>query len=377
VNAVSDGPAPRIALVLKGDPSLPSTWSGVPFKLGAGLRSIGCEVVPIDAEIPREGGIGRRLGMTWADRDASRVFAGASRLVASRRLRAAGRVDGIVMLGSSHSVSTKAPTVTFEDMTVVQAMRQAGDPDYQGVSDRAASHWRARQQRNYERCRACCAAANWAAESIRSDYGVPASKVHVVGFGHNVEMDKPERDWSAPRFIFVGGDWARKRGEAIVEAFATVRQAHPEATLDLVGGHPPIDADGVVGHGGLSLGSEEGQAKYRDLLRQSTCFVMPSSFEPLGIAFLDASTAGIPSIGTTSGGAIDAIADTGRAVDPGDQPGLVKAMLELCDPDLARELGDRARLRSDLYTWQAVAERVLRAIEPEGAEVDRLAEFLA
>ena len=103
---------------------------------------------------------------------------------------------------------------------------------------------------------------------------------------------------------------------------------------------------------------------------------MPSSFEPLGIAYIDASTAGIPSIGTTSGGAIDAIADTGRAVDPSDQPGLVNAMLELCDPDLARELGDRARLRSDLYTWQAVAERVLRAIEPEGVEVDRLAEFI-
>ena len=240
MNAVSDRPAPRIALVLKGDPSLPSTWSGVPAKLGAGLRSIGCEVVPIDAEIPREGGIGRRLGMTWADQDASRVFAAASGLLASRRLRAAGRVDGVVMLGSSHSLSTKAPIVSFEDMTVAQAMRQGGDPDYQGVSERSASHWRARQQRNYERCRACCAAANWAAESIRSDYGVPAPKVHVVGFGHNVEMDKPERDWSVPRFIFVGGDWARKRGEAIVEALQN-GQAGPSPGDARPGRRPSAD----------------------------------------------------------------------------------------------------------------------------------------
>lgn len=375
VSETEDRPTGRIALVLQGDPSLPGSWSGVPASLGSGLRDAGCEVVPIDAEVPHGGGIGRILKMSWADQAASRAFAAASGFIASRRLRAAGPVDGVVMMGSGYEISTEAPVVTFEDMTVAQARRQ-GDPAYEAISDAAVARWRARQQRTYERCRGCCAASNWAADSIRDDYGIPDSKIHVVGFGHNVEMEKPDRDWGTPRFLWVGADWSRKNGAAILEAFRQVRSGHPEATLDLVGAHPEVDQDGVTGHGRLALGSAQGQREYADLLRRSTCYVMPSSYEPLGIAYIDAATAGMPSIGTASGGAIDAIADGGVVVDPSDRDALVRAMVELCDPKTARELGDRARERSDLYTWRAVSERVLRALRPAGIDLERLAPFI-
>ncbi|MGH3430191.1 MAG: glycosyltransferase family 4 protein, partial [Mycobacteriales bacterium] len=333
-------PNARIALVLQGDPSSPGTWSGVPASLGHGLEAVGCEVVPIDAEIPAGGKIANALKMSWADRSASRFFAAGSGFVSKRRLRAAGPVDGVVIMGSGSSIATEAPLVTFEDMTVVQARREGGQ-SYDALSDAAVSRWHARQRRNYERCSSCCAASNWAADSIRDDYGVPDSKIHVVGFGHNIEMEKPSRDWNTPRFLWVGSDWKRKNGAAIVEALRTVRGVHPDATLDLVGAHPEVDAEGVIGHGRLPLGSPQGQREYLDLLRRSTCYVMPSVYEPLGISYIDAATAGIPSIGTTSGGARDAIDDNGRLVDPSDPEALTRAMIELCDPATARDLGDR------------------------------------
>lgn len=370
-------PRARLALVVKGEPRDPRTWSGVPSKLADALEGIGCEVVSVNAEVPRAGTLRHRLKMTWADQEASPAFAAASGAVVRARLARAGRVDGAIALDSGYLIGARVPVVSYDDMTVAQALQQGDDPVYQGLAPRAAARWRGRQQKIYESCHACCAAARWAAESIEADYGVPRGKIHVVGFGHNVEMEVPERDWSVPRFLFVGGDWQRKRGDAIVAAFAQLRETHPEATLDLVGGHPPIEAPGINAHGKLPLGSESGQETYYELLRNSTCYVMPSSFEPLGIAYLDAATAGMPCIATTSGGARDAVDGSGLLVDPGDGPALLRAMTELSDPATAKRMGEAARRHSDLYTWQAVAERVLRSFDLPGVDNERLADYIA
>jgi hypothetical protein len=57
-------------------------------------------------------------------------------------------------------------------------------------------------------------------------------------------------------------------------------------------------------------------------------------------------------------------------------PELLDAMRELAKPGRARELGALAHDRSRLFTWQAVAERLLRALGLPGMNVEDLAEFL-
>jgi Glycosyl transferases group 1 len=357
----------RVALVLQGDPTRPGAWSGVPAGLTSGLRAVGCEVVLVDASFRGADRLAHRLRMSWADQASSRAFAAGNGVAAGRRLRAAGPLDGVVMIGSGYSLSSEAPIVTFEDMTVAQAVRQP-EPVYEALAAPAVRRWQARQRRNYEGSVACCVSSAWAGRSVQEDYGVPATKVHVVGFGSNVEMEPVERDWTSPRFLFVGADWMRKRGAAVLEAFAEVRARHPEATLDLVGRHQPVEAEGVTDHGVLPLGTEAGNRQYVELLEAATCLLMPSVFEPFGIAHLDAAVAGIPSIGSTVGGAEDAIGGCGRVVDPGDRGALVQAMTALADPETARELGLRARSRTDTIRWPAVAERVLQALQSGSQE---------
>lgn len=352
----------------QGDPTRAGLWSGVPVGLTSGFRAVGCEIVPINAEFLGSGRIARELHMTWADQATSRAFAAAFSVTANRRLRAAGPLDGVVMIGTSYSLSTKAPIVTFEDMTVAQALRQP-DSVYSTLDSTAAKRWQSRQRRAYERSHRCCVTSRWVAESLRDDYGVPDAKVRVVGLGSNLEVEPVARDWGTPRFLFVGVDWERKRGAAVLEGFVVVRERYPEARLDLVGDHPAVDAEGVTGHGLLPLGSEEGERQYAELLSRATCLLMPSTFEPYGIAYLDAAAAGVPSVGTTVGGAPDAVGDCGRVVDPGDLEALFRAMLELADPETARELGARAHARSRTCTWRAVAERVLAALEEPPVEV--------
>jgi glycosyltransferase involved in cell wall biosynthesis len=184
----------------------------------------------------------------------------------------------------------------------------------------------------------------------------------VVGMGHNVPEQDVDRDWETPRFLFIGIDWERKRGPAVLAAFSELIERYPSARLDLVGGIPPVDQPGVTSHGRLSFADPEEGAKLAALLGESTCLVMPSSFEPFGIAHLDAGAAGVPSIGTTNGGAATAIGDGGVLVDPGDPGALLEAMLDLCDPQTAKSLGARAREHARHYSWQAVAERVIAAL---------------
>jgi glycosyltransferase involved in cell wall biosynthesis len=103
---------------------------------------------------------------------------------------------------------------------------------------------------------------------------------------------------------------------------------------------------------------------------------MPSHHEAMGLVYAEASCTGIASIGTKAGGGYQIIGHTGRVVDPDDDAAIVDAMRELAEPARARELGALAHERSRLFTWQAVAERLLRALRLPGMRVEDFAGFL-
>ena len=204
---------------------------------------------------------------------------------------------------------------------------------------------------------------SWARRSVIEDYGVPAGKVHVTGVGSNHVPRKVERDWSRPRFLFVGREWERKNGPALVRCFARLREELPEAELHLVGQHPRMTAPRVVDHGPLRQDVADERTRLRELFDAATCFVMPSLFEPSAIVYTEAAAAGLPSIGTVVGGSEDLVGDGGVSVDPTSDEEIFAAMRRFADPATAREAGARAAERSHLFVWRKVAERLLRALD--------------
>ena len=370
----------RIGVAFPGDPSKRATWSGTPSGVMRGLAESGVEPVAIQAEPPpliRAAALtavtirylrpGRDLkavalrgrAAAWA----SPTIAAVNSWAAPRRLRHAGRLDGIVQIGTGYTLETDIPIATFEDMTIAQTRgRGHAYAGWSDISQRAFDARVARQRRVYEQAVACCLTSRWAAESVIDDYGITPSKVHVVGVGRNHTAPATDRDWSSPRFLFVGMDWPRKNGDGVVRAFARVREAITGARLDLVGGHPPIDAPGVTGHGILRMDDPDQHAKLERLFGEATCFVMPSFSEASAIAYVEAGAAGLPSIGTTAGGSDYLIGDGGVVVDPHDGEALLGAMLRLADPETAEHMGAAARQRADLFTWPEVARRLVRAL---------------
>ncbi|HEY4895707.1 MAG TPA: glycosyltransferase family 4 protein [Solirubrobacteraceae bacterium] len=381
-----------------GDPEDPTASSGWPASVLRALREIADRVVavsdtpedrrgraalaagaltglrPADLRRPR-----RARGRLWTVAHASLPYAAARAHSVGVQLAGAGQLDGLVQNGGDYRAPGALPMVTYQDSTVVQAAKAYPWPHLRGLSQGQIDGLVRRQRAAYESAVGCCTFSRWVADSIISDYGIAAYKVHVIGLGSNgsfAETGQSERQWSTPRFLFVGFDWVRKNGALVLDAFAEVRQHFPDARLDLVGGHPRVDMDGVEGHGLLAMNDPAERARLTALYREATVFVMPSQHEPAGTVHVEAAAAGIPSIGTSNGGAATCIGEAGYVVDPRQPRELFDAMLKLCDPATAERLGALGRQHAKQFTWPKVAERLIRALNIPGVDLSGFADFL-
>jgi hypothetical protein len=371
--------APAVAVVAVGDPRSPGTWSGVTAGICGALDELGVTTHALDLTLPP--GLEQAALVVAAagtrnryDAEGAALTMRLRGLLARRRLRGMD-VDGVIQIGTTVTVPRGVPHVTLEDMTLCQGA--TAHPVFSRMSARGIEGWEKRRAGIYSQTRMCAVASHWAGESLRADYGLPSERIAVVGFGATHRAHPSDRVWEKPRFLFVGIDWERKGGPLVLRAFARLRREHPDAVLDVVGGHPPIAEPGVTGHGVLSHGRPRERDVLVGLFARATCLVMPSLVEPFGIVYVEAGAAGVPSIGSSVGGASDAIGtDGGLVVDPTDEEALLAAMLRLADGETARRMGEAARRRSESYTWTGVAERLLRALGLPAADGRPLAELL-
>jgi glycosyltransferase involved in cell wall biosynthesis len=350
----------RIALVYPSVGRGTVDWSGIPAGLARGLEALGHGPLHVPLGMPL---VLRRAADALAlARYRRRGLGAMTTLAVRRRTHVAHRrrvpADALVLMGTTFEIPRTIPYVTYDDMTVPQFAR------LQRLPDAVTRPWRARQARALEDAVACCVTGTWVADSLVADYGIDPARIATVGIGANtVSAPVDDRDWSTPRFLFVGVDWERKGGGRVVDAFRDVRRAIPTATLELIGRVPQITEPGVTVHGWLDMRTTTGRDALLAAYRRATCFVMPSRFEPFAIVHAEAGMAGIPSIGTTEGGVAEVIGPGGTTVEPGDHEALVRAMTTLADPDTARRLGELARPHAERFTWERVALRILHQLD--------------
>jgi len=107
-----------------------------------------------------------------------------------------------------------------------------------------------------------------------------------------------------------------------------------------------IDALGLQGHVQL-LGAIDAD-QVRERLIQAHVFVLASWHEPLGVAYMEAMSCGVPTIGTDAGGVTELITDgvSGLLVPPKAPDALAGAILRVAaDSELAQKLGIGGRAR--------------------------------
>ncbi|MEU8263462.1 glycosyltransferase family 4 protein [Micromonospora sp. NPDC048999] len=372
------------------DPLSPANWSGIPAGLASGMVAHGADVVPIGTAMPPA----LRGAVAALSRSTGRRGEVAERMAVARwvrtralaaRFAAAGPLDAVVAMGNEMhdlpralaSLGPSVPLATFDDATMAQQIRDPwSDVSLAKIPARLFDRAMACQRAANRAAAVCCVSTRWAATSCEADFGVPPERIAVVGMGHRPRWSAAcgDRDWSAPKYLFVGAEWQRKNGDAVLAAFAAVRREFPTATLDVVGDHPRIDQHGVTTHGFLARDDAAAQSRLDRLYAEATCFVLPSRYDAAGIAYLEAASAGLAVIATTRGGAPEMVGDGAVTVDPFDSSALPVAMRALADPATARARGAEALRRAELCSWEAVAGRVLGALHDAPATPSRSVE---
>jgi starch synthase len=207
-------------------------------------------------------------------------------------------------------------------------------------------------------------------QSFIHDYRVPAERVFNVGGAVNLSIPTPDpaKDYTTNRILFIGTEFNRKGGPQLLEAFAIVRQTIPTAELHIVGPHtldniPP----GVIFHGHLSKADPAQSARLEVLFLTCTLFVMPSLYDPFGIAPLEAMLYQIPAIVTNDWALREYVGPgvNGDLVEKGNAQDLAAKIIKLLsDPTRLISMGHRAReIVLTRYTWPTVADHISDALE--------------
>lgn len=177
---------------------------------------------------------------------------------------------------------------------------------------------------------------------------VIGNPVEEVGEGISSEaMNKPS-------IVLFMGKLCREKGTYdLLRAFSTVSCRYPNAELWLAGVGEVEEVKRMIAETGRLvdkvrlLGWIEGVEKIH-ALRQATVFVLPSYYEGLPVALLEAMAAGVPVITTPVGGIPSVLTDeeTGLLVNPGAVKELEEALCRLLgDEQLRHRLGESGRKR--------------------------------
>lgn len=374
-----------ILMLAEGDPETWSCWSGSARGILEQLRAQGHTVETANVDLcghDRWLAAGATLSPNrrrWATRYhlAAVPFELRSRRADAAVARYRGRIDAILQIGatfrtrrhgrvprylccdSNISVAEEGKTSGFSDATVLRPQEL-----------RAISR---RELAVYQDADGIFTLSDRLRRSFVNDFGIPEDKVRAIYAGPNMDLARiprskaPRAEAQPPTILFVGFQFHRKGGDLLVESFRRVRSEIPAARLVVAG--PPagfLTEPGVVSLGSLDKQSPDGWQRLLEAYEAADVFVLPTRFEPFGIAFVEAMHFALPCIGPNAWAVPEIIADgeTGFTVPPENVEALTERLLCLLrNPALARQMGEAAQQRARrLFTWEHAAARVTGTI---------------
>jgi phosphatidylinositol alpha-mannosyltransferase len=208
------------------------------------------------------------------------------------------------------------------------------------------------------------------AEPLRR-FAIAADPLILPGGVICADYEGPVERPAAPTLLCPASlDDPRKRGALLVEAFARMRAARPDARLVLAGGQDPrqsepVDVPGGAGDDGIEtrrIDTTEGLAR---AYRGATVTVLPSDDEAFGLVLLEALASGTPVVASRAGGCVEIVTDerVGRLFKPGDAADLARAIGEAIQLAADPETAAICRRHAADWDWSRVVERYEAAYE--------------
>ena len=186
------------------------------------------------------------------------------------------------------------------------------------------------------------AQSEWAAASLRDDYGIADERIRVIPFGIAVpEPILPIDPPGLPEVTFTGTSMTRKGGLLLLDAYD--RYLRGRVALNLV------TRDKVDARAGVTVFNDlsPGDRRMGQILARTTVFAFPSTMDTFGYALLEAMVAGVAVVAAPMAAIPEVVVDgeTGLLVAP-DAKAFADAILRLVDDEPARRaMGAAGRKR--------------------------------
>lgn len=196
-------------------------------------------------------------------------------------------------------------------------------------------------------------------DDVCRHYGIDGARVHVIRHGSPVPVSECARTdkHRDPYILWIGRADPTKNLPALLEAFRAIER-QVNVRLVIAGEGSPIDptATGVDGPslGRVTVLGPVSEAHKIALLDRASVLVAPSLYEGFGFAPLEAMARGCPVVAAPTGALPEVCGSAAVYADPRLPEHIAAALLRvLTRPDLARDLVERGRARTSMFTWEA------------------------
>lgn len=180
--------------------------------------------------------------------------------------------------------------------------------------------------------------------------GIPAEKIHVSYLAVDTSSFSPNLGARDNFLFYPARAWAHKNHPRLFEAFALLRQNHPELRLVLTGGDiaklGPLP-EGVEWAGHISVEA------LAELYRRAAVVVFPSLYEGFGLPPLEAMASGCPVASSNAGSLPEVCGDAAVLFDPYDPAAIAAGVEEALQR--SEELSKRGVAHAATFSWERCA----------------------
>lgn len=171
-------------------------------------------------------------------------------------------------------------------------------------------------------------------------------------------------------FVYAGSFDARKSTDVLLSAWARLRREFPAVKLIMAGGgewRSRVEAAAADSSGGIEYVGAVRQEKVYEAICRGDVMLLPSRYDPWGVALVEGGMAGLAMVGSDRTGAADELVEdgvNGYVVKAGDEEDLLRVLrIYAADRDLARRHGLAARLAAEQTTGVNLARKLIVALE--------------
>ena len=284
-------------------------------------------------------------------------------LSAIRHLNAlTGQYDFIITFGATHGLGQiNVPYVVFADFCRRLSSRNQYDEISHFRNSREESDWLALEGDVYRGAAHVFTGSDYVRGAMIAHYNVTPNRVSAIGFGAGLAFgERYEKIFDGRTILYVGkGDFEKKGGLVLLDAFKLVREKLPDARLHIVGQNTIPSSDGVVNEGIIT-----DRQHLVSLMRSAHVLTLPSLTDRFGVVLVEAMATSTPCVSSDYGAMPEVVGEAGLVVPCNDAPALANALLTLLtDKALSIKMGAVGRNRFETrYNWSTIWNTVSRTI---------------